>query len=148
ASRTVLSSRPLECFAEVCGTFIELSTSGFDQAGNELEETAVLKQDNGQFRVYWYRSSAMLAAFRAANPEPDPDAKDPEQVAYDALVALYPGLYEFPPCDGVRPSSTNLQGKLRAREGLDVDAVTRLAANCPASFCFAFVGRKIAPLCP
>lgn len=146
AERSVSHFKPHDCFQTVCGTFFEAGFSGHDLAGNEVEETIVLKQDEGQYRVYWYRSNLMFAD--PSNSAPQEEQKAPEQVAYDALTALFPTLYEYPPCYSVRPSSSNLAGALFAREAADVAQIKQWANACPETFCFALVGQKIAPLCP
>jgi len=147
SSSSPSSITSIDCFAGVCGEFYEVALSGRDNAGNEIRETHVLKRDDGMLRVYWYRSDTMMAALRAANPAPDEDAKDPLQTAYDEIVARYPSLYEFPPCYGVRASSSNMAGALMAKDAIDTDAVAHIAQSCGEKFCFALVGEKIAPLC-
>ena len=99
-------------------------------------------------RLYWYRSDSLLALLKPAENAAADDAKDPIQTAYDELTARYPALYSFPPCYGVRPSSSNLVGELRRPDALDVQEIEQLAAACGATFCFALVGNKIATLCP
>jgi len=147
ASRSSPVIQPIDCFAGVCGEFYEVTMTGRDGSGNEVDESVVLKRDGGTLRIYWYRSDTMLAALRAAQPPAD-DAKDPLQVAYDEVVARYPSLYEYPPCYGVRPSSSNMIGKPTAMDGLNTDEIDGLAATCGESFCLALVGNKIATLCP
>jgi hypothetical protein len=135
-----------DCFEKVCGVFYELGFSGFDLSGNEVEETAVLKQDEGKLRVYWYRNNMMYSGQQTE--EEQKEEKDPEQIAYDALTALHPSLYAYPPCYGVRPSSNNLAGELFKSNEADVSQIEGWAKACPEVFCFALVGQKIAPLCP
>lgn len=147
STRTIARISEQDCFQGVCGEFYQIQFSAFDPAGNEVEETALLKVDDGVYRTYWYRSSLMLAELASVSDD-DRDQKDPEQVAYDALVALHPELYEFPPCYGVRPSSSNLAGDLMLPENLQVAAVEHNASACGDTFCFAFVGAKVAQLCP
>lgn len=147
-TRHVVATRPRECMMNLCGDFFEIELESLDHAGNPVKETAVLKRDEGQIRLYWYRSEQMLEAYRAANPRPDKETKDPEQVAYDEITARYPLLYQYPPCYGVRATTSTLAGKLLKRDEIDVDAVTAMADQCGASFCFGLVGQKIAPLCP
>ncbi len=138
--------RAHDCFHSVCGTFYELEFTGLDKLGNEVSETAVLKQDEGNLKLYWYRSIGMLRAMAAS--EPDEEEKAPEQIAYDALTAQFPSLYEYPPCYGARPSSTTLVGDLFHIKDANVTQIETWAAGCPETFCFALVGQKIAPLCP
>ncbi len=149
ATRTIASISPMACFGDVCGDFLQVEFDSRDPAGNEVSENAVLKRDEGRFRLYWYRSDTLLAELRASQPDPEEaEAKDPEQVAYDQLVARYPALYSYPPCYGVRASSSNLRGKPTAIEAIDPAAVEARAAACGETFCFALVGSKIATLCP
>ena len=149
AQRTIASVTERDCFGEVCGDFLEVEFSSRDPAGNEVRETALIKRDDGRFRLYWYRSDSLLATLRARLPDPqEVEAKDPEQLAYDALVARHPALYSYPPCYGVRASSSTLRGKPTAIEDIDPDDVEVLAAECGQTFCFALVGNKIATLCP
>ncbi|NKB98561.1 MAG: hypothetical protein GKR90_08735 [Pseudomonadales bacterium] len=147
ASRTFTAQRSHDCFASVCGEFVEIEFESYDHAGNPIRENAVLKRDDGTIRLYWYRSDLMLAAFRAANPEPE-DEKEPIQVAYDEITARYPELYRYPPCYGVRASTSTLAGELMAKNAIDVASIERIAATCGDDFCFSLVGEKIAPLCP
>lgn len=149
ATRTIAGISPMDCFGEVCGDFLQVEFDSRDPAGNEIRENAVLKRDEGRFRLYWYRSDTLLAELRAGQPDPEEvEAKDPEQVAYDQLVARHPELYSYPPCYGVRASSSNLLGKPAAIEDIDPAAVETMAADCGDTFCFALVGSKIATLCP
>lgn len=148
ASREVEAITALDCFGDVCGTFIELRFLSRDPAGNEVRETALLKQDEGRMRMYWYRNDELMRTLQADDPSPEESDKDPEQLAYDEIVARYPSLYAYPPCYGKRASSSNLAGELMAKDDIDVDAVQALAESCGEAFCFALVGNKIAPLCP
>lgn len=146
-TRTIVEIVPQDCFGGVCGTFYEVRFTATDPAGNEVEETALLKVDEGRYQTYWYRSTLMLAELGPAE-ESELDQKDPEQIAYDALTAAYPALYQYPPCFGVRPSSSNLRGELESTDALDVQAIENRATECGETFCFAFVGQKVATLCP
>ena len=146
ATRSLESINPQDCFSSVCGEFIEIRFDSRDLAGNEVRETALLKRDDGQFRMYWYRSDGLLAQIRADNPI-EAEEKDPQQVAYDEIIARYPSLYSYPPCYGVRVSSSNLAGDLMPIDAMDEAEIERLAATCPERFCFGLVGQKIAPVC-
>jgi hypothetical protein len=148
ASRRVTAFKRRDCFGDVCGEFIEIGFSSVDGDGNELRETAVLKQDDGALRMYWYRSDSLLTLLRPAAEDADTGDKDPIQAAYDEITARYPALYSFPPCYDVRASSSNLVGELMSRDALDVAEIEQRAATCGERFCFALVGNKIATLCP
>ena len=147
-SRRISGITPRDCFDTVCGEFVELNFSGLDLAGNEINETLLLKRDNGQMQTYWYRSNALLAELQAANPPAQEDEKSPQQIAYDEVVARYPSLYSYPPCYDTRPSSSNLSGELMVRDKINVDAVEARATQCGETFCLSLVGNKIATLCP
>lgn len=144
--RNLTAVTPMDCMESVCGEFYELRFDGSDTAGNEASEIVVLKKDNGQLRMYWYRSTSLLKLL--ASPEDDPLEKSPEQRAYVNLTNRYPELYAWPPCYGVRVSSSNLMAPLTPVDGIDVSKTSTLAAQCGPTFCFAFVGNKVASLCP
>lgn len=146
-SREVTSLKPMDCFAGVCGEFVEITFSSRDQAGNPLDETALLKRDNGTLRMYWYRSDTLLGLLRS-NDEEAIEAKESIQLAYDEMTTRYPSLYSYPPCYRVRPSSSTLVGELMEKDNMDVASVEQLADSCGEAFCFALVGNKIATLCP
>ena len=146
ASRMVRSARTQDCDEGVCGDFVQMMVEGVDDAGQPMEENILMKIDDGIARVYWYRSSLMLD--QLTTDEALEEQKDPEQIAYDRLTALHSSLYAYPPCYGVRPSSSNLTSDLVAMDAIDPDQMDQLASACGESFCFAFVGQKVAPLCP
>lgn len=148
SSRRVTSLTTRDCFADVCGEFVEITFVSVDQAGNALDETALLKRDNGIYRMYWYRSDSLLTLLRPVGEEDSMQDKTPIQAAYDEITNRYPGLYSYPPCYGVRPSSSTLVGELLIKDNIDVTAVEQLASDCGETFCFALVGNKIATLCP
>jgi hypothetical protein len=146
SSQHIEAIKPIECFSGVCGDMFEITITAKDRAGNEINESHILKRDAGKLRVYWYRNDALMAQLRMQNPVIE-EQKDPEQVAYDELIARYPALYEYPPCYGIRASSSNLAGPLMPIDDIDVANIQSLASGCD-NFCFALVGNKIAPLCP
>lgn len=146
-SRTLEAVKVHDCVVNICGDMVEVNFSAVDKANNPVEESIILKRDEGVIKLYLYRSNLMFKDYAAANPQTQ-DAKDPVQLAYDELTARYPSLYEFPPCYGVRASSTTLIGALQAMDAVDVPFMETVAAECGNSFCFGLVGEKIAPLCP
>jgi hypothetical protein len=148
ATRHIESITPTDCFAKVCGEFFQVAITAHDRAGNETDESAVIKRDNGKLKLYWYRSDSLVNVLQAANPMADAQDTDPQQAAYDEIIARYPSLYAYPPCYQIRPSSSNLVGKLQARDQMDPAKVDTWAQACGESFCFALVGEKIASLCP
>ncbi len=148
ASRQITAVTPRDCFERVCGEFVELNFSGQDLAGNEVNEMLLLKRDEGRMKTYLYRSNLLLTELGAESPATQKDEKNPQQIAYDEVVARYPGLYSYPPCYGIRPSSSNLVGELMQRDNMNVAAVDQQAQQCGATFCLALVGNKIATLCP
>ncbi len=147
ATREVQAIVERDAFGGVQGTFYDITFNARDTAGNEIVETIVLKRDDGRSRVYWYRTDSLLALLKSEARDPTDDV-DPQQAAYDEIVARYPSLYQYPPCYQVRPSSANLVGELTAKDAIDVQHVEILAQTCGATFCFALVGEKIATLCP
>lgn len=148
ASRQITGVTPRDCFETVCGEFVELNFSGQDLAGNEVNEMLLLKRDDGRMKTYLYRSNLLLTALGTETPSLEENDKSPQQIAYDEVVARYPGLYSYPPCYGIRPSSSNLVGELMPRDNMDVAAVDQRAQQCGDTFCLALVGNKIATLCP
>jgi len=148
ASRQITGINTRDCFESVCGEFIELNFSGQDLAGNEVNEMLLLKRDDGRMKTYLYRSNLLLSELGGENPETPTEEKSPQQTAYDEVVARYPSLYSYPPCYGIRPSSSNLVGELMQRDNMNVAAVEQQAQQCGATFCLALVGNKIATLCP
>jgi hypothetical protein len=148
ASRQITGITPRDCFESVCGEFIEINFSARDQAGNEVTEMLLLKRDDGRMKTYLYRSNLLLSELGTENPANREEEKSPQQIAYDEVVARYPSLYTYPPCYGIRPSSSNLVGELMARDNMNVNAVDKRAQQCGATFCLALVGNKIATLCP
>ncbi len=157
ASRELTQARPRECMAEVCGEFFELTFHSRERAGQniaereeaeESEEIVVLKKDNGQYRLYWYRSASLMALLTPRHHNPAEAEKSPEQAAYDELTQRYPGLYSWPPCENVRVSSSNLMTDLMPRDNLNTAQMETLAAACGDHFCFGFIGNKVAAVCP
>ncbi|MEM7079170.1 MAG: hypothetical protein AAF513_11130 [Pseudomonadota bacterium] len=146
-ARVATAVRTRDCFVDVCGDFVEVEYSGRGADGDDFAETAVVKRDDGKLRLYWYRSTSLLALMRSADDEAD-TGKDPQQVAYDALVARYSALYNYPPCYQIRPTSNNILGDLIDPDRLDLEVVAARHKRCPDSFCIAFIGRKVATLCP
>jgi len=148
ASRRIAELKPRDCFGDVCGVFVEIEFNSIDSDGNEVLETALLKRDEGQLRMYWYRTDSLLTLLRPAEAADESEEKEPLQAAYDEITARYPALYSYPPCYGIRPSSSNMVGALQPLDAIDVTEVEQLAAACGDRFCFALVGNKIATLCP
>jgi hypothetical protein len=146
-SRTLTAITEHDCVGNICGDIVEVNFSALDDSGAPVEESIVLKRDEGIIRMYLYRSNLMLKDYETAHPRRE-EEKDPVQVAYDELTARYPSLYQFPPCYGVRASSSNLTGALQPKDNVNVGLMETLATTCGESFCFGLVGDKIAPLCP
>ena len=147
-TRQITGITPRGCFESVCGEFVELNFSAQDLAGNDVNEMLLLKRDDGRIKTYLYRSNLLLAELGPKNPTDQAEEKSPQQTAYDEVVARFPSLYTYPPCYGIRPSSSNLVGELMVRNNIDVAAVDKAAAQCGETFCLALVGNKIATLCP
>jgi len=148
-SRQLSSNQTRKCVGSVCGEFYELTYRSSNHQGVEGEEIMLLKKDKGAFRVYWYRSASLMAMLTAADDKQQPgNGKSADQVAYDQLTEQYPGLYQYPPCYQVRVSSSNLRGQLTAPMDVDPGIIEQQAAACGAAFCLAFVGTKVASVCP
>ena len=65
AERTIERTRHMDCLETVCGEFFEVELSGIDNAGRDVTEIAVLKRDNDQFRLYWYRTNSLISAIES-----------------------------------------------------------------------------------
>jgi hypothetical protein len=151
SERTVTSTRFMECLETVCGEFFEVELASVDAGGREVEEIAVLKRDSGQFRVYWYRTNSLLTAIedrQAAEDSIDAGADAKLESAYTRLTNEFPEFYQYPPCRGVRVSSSNLVGALLPPGDTDPGEFATRAEQCPDTFCIAFVGKKIGAVCP
>ena len=152
--RALISSRTLECFESVCGEFVELEIEGKDQQNRTVKEIVVLKKDNNAYKVYWYRSNSLLGAIedRSNSRSREQDSKyqkkqDELDSAYAYLTNKIPQIYQFPPCLDVRITSSNLAGKLIARDQVTLADFDSRAEKCEGELCIGLVGKKIAGVC-
>ena len=64
STRRIDSVELLKCFGqgakEVCGEFAEIWFNTQTMDGLDVKEGMVLKRDNEQFRLYWYRSDTLF----------------------------------------------------------------------------------------
>lgn len=159
ASRTIASVKLRDCFgqgsAEVCGEFAEIWFDSKTEDGVGIREGMVLKRDNEQFRMYWYRSDTLFTeltrqAERAeASTEVGRLAASQERLeaAYTQIVERDPGVYTYPPCIDARVSSAVMVGELMAMSNVTVQALDQRAEQCSKDLCLALVGKRIAALC-
>ena len=61
-TRAITSIRSLECFDSICGEFVELEMDSRNLLSQPIKEIAVLKKDNNNFKLYWYRTNSLLTA--------------------------------------------------------------------------------------
>ena len=148
SERTVASTRFIECVEAVCGEFLEVELAGVDNAGRDVTEIAVLKRDDGRFRLYWYRTTSLIEALTPSTTDARPTDDDEDQKAYTRLTNEHRDFYQFPPCLDVRVSSSNMVGGLVRTNDIDIEDFETRSDNCPDTFCLAFVGRKVAGICP
>ena len=158
-SRTITSSRLLKCFGqgaqELCGEFVEIWLNSMDTGGNPIQEGAVLKRDDGVFRLYWYRSDALFTTLtkRAENTSDDDnervleDKQSELEAIYAEIVQRQPALYQFVMCTDASVSSSKLVGKPVHPQDISATDMASRAQRCPEIFCLALVGKRIAPLC-
>lgn len=159
ASRVLDRVNSLDCFGSgpqrVCGEFVEIWYRSKDASGRDIKEGAVVKRDDGEFRLYWYRSDLLFTtlAKRAEQAERSLDEANPNQgvltSSYNQLVALHPELYQYPPClEDIRVSSSTMIGAPMKLQNLQPTDVHQRAAQCSIDICFAAVGQKLTTLCP
>ncbi len=159
ASRTLDRINALDCFGSgsqrVCGDFVEIWYRGADASGREIKEGAVVKRDDGKFRLYWYRSDLLFTTLelRAEQAERMAETLEPQQSMlqslYNLVVRAHPELYQYAPClEDIRVSSSTMIGALVRPEHIQPNDIQQRAANCSIDICFAAVGQKLTTLCP
>ena len=158
-SRTITSSRLLKCFGqgskELCGEFVEIWLNSVDQRDNPIQEGAVLKRDDGVFRLYWYRSDALFTTLtkraEGGGDENNRRALEDKQALLEAvyaeIVQRQPALYQYVMCTDATVSSSKLVGKPVNPADISAADMAVRAQQCPEIFCLALVGKRIAPLC-
>jgi len=159
ASRSIASVKLRECFgqgnAEVCGEFAEIWFDSKTEAGVGIREGMVLKRDNEQFRMYWYRSDTLFTELtrRAEQAEASTEigrlaaSQERLEAAYTQIVERDPGVYTYPPCIDARVSSAAMVGDLIAMSKVTVQALDQRDEQCNKDLCLALVGKRIAALC-
>ena len=151
--------KALECFGDggqrACGEFVEIWYASRDRRGRPIKEGAVVKRDDGKFRLYWYRSDLLFTTLtqRAEAAEQSMTAAEQAQdrlsAVYNEMVNNHSELYAYPPClDDVRVSSTTMLGSAFNHSAADPGEINRRASSCASQMCFALIGQKVATLCP
>ena len=151
--------RALECFGDgaqrACGEFVEIWYASQDRSGRQIKEGAVVKRDDGKFRLYWYRSDLLFTTLsQRAEAAEQPmtaveQAQDRLSAVYNEMVNNHSELYAYPPClDDVRVSSTTMLGSAFNHRAADPGEINRRASGCASQMCFALIGKKVATLCP
>ena len=158
-SRKITSTRLLKCFGqgaqELCGEFVEIWLQSADDRGNQIQEGAVLKRDDGVFRLYWYRSDALFTTLEKRQEQGDEfnnqqaweDKATALEAVYAEIVQREPALYQFVMCTDAEVSSSKLVGKPISPQNITAADMTLRAKQCPENFCLTLVGKRIAPLC-
>lgn len=151
--------KALECFGEggqrACGEFVEIWYASQDRRGRPIKEGAVVKRDDGKFRLYWYRSDLLFTTLTERAEAAEQSMTEAEQAqnrlsaVYNEMVNNHSELYAYPPClDDVRVSSTTMVGSAFNHSAADPGEINRRAGSCASQMCFALIGQKIATLCP
>lgn len=156
-SRKITSSKLLQCYGQgrqrLCGEFVQIWLTARNTSGNTIQEGAVLKRDEGVFRLYWYRSDALFTTLikRSEGDKDDERAlKDKRaqlEAVYAEIVQRQPALYQFVMCTDASVSSSKLVGKPVNPKDISATDMASRAQQCPEIFCLALVGKRIAPLC-
>ena len=159
ATRRIESVELLKCFGqgakEVCGEFAEIWFNTQTTDGVGVKEGMVLKRDNEQFRLYWYRSDTLFtelndrAERREAGTKSGQMAAKQEQLnaIYTEMVERDPGVYAYPPCIDARVTSSAMVGELIPQQAVTGLVLDRRAEQCAQDLCLALVGKRIAALC-
>lgn len=156
ASRSLDRINALDCFGRgtqrVCGDFVEIWYRSADASGRAIKEGAVVKRDDGKFRLYWYRSDLLFTTLelRAEQLAKTPDPHQSTlQSLYNLVVSAHPELYQYAPClEDIRVSSSTMIGVPLRPKNIQPSNIQQRAANCSIDICFAAVGQKLATLCP
>ena len=149
----------LKCFGqgakEVCGEFAEIwfNTKTVDGVG--VEEGMVLKRDNEQFRLYWYRSDTLFTELTDRADRQEAGTKSGQMAAkqqqldaiYTQMVERDPSVYAYPPCIDARVTSSAMVGELIPQQQVTGLVLDRRADQCAQDICLALVGKRIAALC-
>ena len=158
-TRRIESVEMLECFGqggkEVCGEFAEIWFSTRTVDGVGVKEGMVLKRDNEQFRLYWYRSDTLFTELTDRTARQEADSKSGQMaIKQEQLDAIYtqvverdPSVYAYPPCIDARVTSSAMIGELIPQQQVTGLVLDRRADQCAKDLCLALVGKRIAALC-
>ena len=159
STRRIESVELLKCFGqgakEVCGEFAEIwfNTQTVDGVG--VKEGMVLKRDNEQFRLYWYRSDTLFTELTDRTARQEAGSKSGQMaIKQEQLDAIYtqiverePSVYAYPPCIDARVTSSAMIGELIPQQQVTGLVLDRRADQCAKDLCLALVGKRIAALC-
>ena len=158
STRRIDSVELLKCFGqgakEVCGEFAEIWFNTQTMDGVGVKEGMVLKRDNDEFRLYWYRSDTLFteltdrAERQRLAPNPQMAAKQEQlDAVYTQMVERDPSVYAYPPCIDARVSRSAMIGELIAQREVTGLVLDRRAEQCAKDLCLTLVGKRIAALC-
>ena len=159
STRQIDSVELMKCFGqgskEVCGEFAEIWFNSQTMDGVSVKEGMVLKRDNDEFRLYWYRSDTLFteltdrAERREAGTKSAQMAAKQEQLdaVYTQMVERDPSVYAYPPCIDARASRSAMIGELIAQRNVTGLELDRRAEQCAKDLCLTLVGKRIAALC-
>ena len=149
----------LKCFGqgakEVCGEFAEIWFNSKTVDGVGVKEGMVLKRDNEQFRLYWYRSDTLFTELTDRAERQEAGTKSGQMAAkqeqldaiYTQMVERDPSVYAYPPCIDARVTSSAMVGELIPQQQVTGLVLDRRADQCAQDLCLALVGKRIAALC-
>lgn len=159
ATREIESVDLIKCFGqgakEVCGEFVEIWFTSQTESGLSVREGMVLKRDNDDFRMYWYRSDTLFTELNdritrteASSASGQQDAKQQRlDAAYTQIVERDPGIYTYPKCIDAQVSSSAMVGDLMSLTEINAELLEQRAQQCSQHLCLSLVGKRIAALC-
>ena len=156
STRQIDSVELMKCFGqgskEVCGEFAEIWFNSQTMDGVSVKEGMVLKRDNDEFRLYWYRSDTLFTELLielATQAQSAQMAAKQEQLdaVYTQMVERDPSVYAYPPCIDARASRSAMIGELIAQRNVTGLELDRRAEQCAKDLCLTLVGKRIAALC-
>ena len=159
STRRIDSVELLKCFGqgakEVCGEFAEIWFNTQTMDGVGVKEGMVLKRDNDEFRLYWYRSDTLFTELTDRAERQEAGTKSGHMAAkqeqldavYTQMVERDPSVYAYPPCIDARVSRSAMIGELIAQREVTGLVLDRRAEQCAKDLCLTLVGKRIAALC-